>query len=89
MVHCCPPVAFEPQFRLFLLNLFSLTPQNIVIELAIDELAPGDEFMVNNSVNVDENDEHALGHAEDLSSLLQLWRQVPIDYTHRPKSRPQ
>ena len=43
-------------------------------ELVVNGLAHGDELMLNNPANVEENDEHALGRVADLSRLLRSWR---------------
>ena len=57
-----------PQFRPFPPNVLPQTPQNMAVDLAVDGLAHG-----NNPANVEQNDEHALGRAADLSRLLRLW----------------
>ena len=85
-------IALAQHFRPFPPNVLPHTPQHIAVELAVDSLAPGDEFTVNNPVNVQENNEHALGRAADRLAFLgcveMLGSWCP-SRTCRPKSRPQ
>ena len=68
------PIALAPLFRPFPPIVLPQTLQYIAVELAVDGLAPGDDFTVNNPANDEENDEHARGRADDLSCLLRSWR---------------
>lgn len=55
------PILHTPQIWLLLLNAFTQMLQNVVVELSIDSLVLGNEFLVYNSAYVEKkNDEHAL-----------------------------
>ena len=68
------PIAFAPQLRPIPPNVVPRSPQNIAAEPAVDGLAPGNEFTVNNPLKVEQNDEHGFDRAVGLSRLLRSWR---------------
>jgi hypothetical protein len=53
------PVLLSPKFVQKSLHIFTQLPLNITAVCGIDCLAYQDEFFVNNSLNVKENDEYA------------------------------
>ncbi len=55
------PSCRAPEFRSFASNILPQTPQNVMIVLCINSLTLANKFMVNDSVNVKENHQHALG----------------------------
>ena len=68
------PIAVAPQLRPIPPNVVPRSPQNIAAEPAVDGLAPGNEFTVNNPLKVEQNDEHGFDRAVGLSRLLRSWR---------------
>ncbi len=67
------PVSTVTQFELFALNVPLQYTQNIPLVLSIDTQIVGDEFMVQSSMNVRENQQHAHGCTPDLMCFLQSW----------------
>ena len=70
------PIAHEPQFRQFPPNVFPQMPANITVELAINGLALGDDFTMNNPSNIEENDMSML--LVSLRTCLALFQQKSI-----------
>jgi hypothetical protein len=64
------PVLLPPKFGSKSSQIFTHSLQNVTAVYEIDCLACQDEFFVNNSLDVKENDEHALDFALHLSRLF-------------------
>jgi hypothetical protein len=54
------PILPAPQNRLLSPNVLPQTPQNFAVKLCVDGLALGDEFAMNNAMDVEKHDEHGL-----------------------------
>jgi hypothetical protein len=54
------PIHLAPQIQSLSLNVLPQTPQNFSLKLCVDGLALGDEFTINNAVDVETHDEHGL-----------------------------
>jgi hypothetical protein len=54
------PVLRVPQIRSLSANVLPQPPQNFSVKLRVDSLALGDEFTMNDAVDVEEHDEHGL-----------------------------
>jgi hypothetical protein len=54
------PILCVPQIRSLLENVLPQTPQNFSVKLCVDGLDLGDEFVMNNAMDVMKHDEHVL-----------------------------
>jgi hypothetical protein len=55
----------------FVLNALPQRLQNLTVKLAIDGLSRGYEFLVDNALDVEKNDQHGLDNAASLTRYFQ------------------
>jgi len=74
------PVVFLPLVWTFAPNALPQLLQNLTVKLAIDGLTKGYEFLVDNALDVEKNDQHELHIAADLTHFFRSWRiwQLPL-----------
>ena len=67
------PGLFSPKFEATSSRVFTQLPQNFTVEPGIHSLACWDKFLVHNSFDVKESDDHAFDIAFHLSGLFWPW----------------
>jgi hypothetical protein len=64
------PIVFLPVVWLFAPNALPQLLQNLTVKLAIDGLARGYKFLVDNAMDVEKNDQHGLDIAANLTRFF-------------------
>jgi hypothetical protein len=64
------PIVVLPLVWTFALNALPQPLQNLTVKLAIDNLTRGCEFLVDNSLDVEKNDQHGLDNAVNLMRIF-------------------
>jgi hypothetical protein len=64
------PIVVLPLVWMFALNALPQLLQNLTVKLAIDTLTRGYEFLVDNSLDVEKNNQHGLGIAVNLTRFF-------------------
>jgi hypothetical protein len=54
------PILPAPQIQSLSLNVLPQMPQYFAVKLCVDGLALGDEFVMNNAMDVEKHDEHGV-----------------------------
>jgi hypothetical protein len=66
------PIVFLPLVCTFAPNALPQLLQNLTVKLAIDGLTRGFEFLVENALGVEKNDQHGLDIAANLTRFFRL-----------------
>jgi hypothetical protein len=64
------PIVFLPLVWMFALNALPQPLQNLTVKLAIDGLTRGYKFVVDNTLDVEKNNQHGLGIAVNLTHFF-------------------
>jgi len=64
---------FFPPVCTFVLNALPQPLQNLTVKLAIDDLTREYEFLVDNALNVEKNNQHGLAITANLMHFFRLW----------------
>jgi hypothetical protein len=67
------PIVFLPLVWTFTPNALPQPLQNLTVKLAIDSLTRGYEFLVDNALDVEKNDQHGLDIAANLAHFFRPW----------------
>jgi len=66
------PIVFLPLVWMFVLNALPQPLQNLTVKLAIDGLTRRYEFLVDNALDIEKNDQHGLDTAANLTCFFWL-----------------